>query len=229
MRDKPLNKFTVINLQCSWQCWYVSLVRFVITCVFHTWLRITRPYHNLSQPWEQAYPPAYSRSSIYFSLKSTSMHSSTREFINTTNSHVFSLFYLAGWSAGSAINCPSEPPIYHKSTGVYQYGDPDSDYVSPSDLSFEYFPQYPNPSGVLCNERVYACARSCECSLAHTHPSCVCRYVCMCVCVYVYVYVFCTCTSVGNPPSPPPFFLLKLRTRGSGSRSCGKEGWTLMC
>lgn len=45
------------------------------------------------------------------------------------------------WSVGSGMNCPKDPPQYHRATGVYQYGDRNSDYVPASDLSFDYFPE----------------------------------------------------------------------------------------
>jgi hypothetical protein len=59
---------------------------------------------------------------------------------------------IAGWSTKTSLNCPAQPPIYHRQTGVYQYGSPDSDYVPSSDLSFDYYPEYPNPSGHVYNQ-----------------------------------------------------------------------------
>eukprot|EP00960_Hanusia_phi_P073665 768062-Hanusia_phi.AAC.1 len=50
------------------------------------------------------------------------------------------------WSANTAINCPAHPPVFHPETGVYQYGDPNAVYVAPNDYSFDYYPEYPNPS-----------------------------------------------------------------------------------
>jgi len=51
------------------------------------------------------------------------------------------------WSSNTGINCPAQPPKYHEESGVYQYGDPHAEYVSPDDYSFDYYPEYPNPAG----------------------------------------------------------------------------------
>jgi len=55
------------------------------------------------------------------------------------------------WSAGSGMRCNSEPPVYIEASGAYQYGDPYTNRVLPSDLSFDYFPDYPNPAGHIMN------------------------------------------------------------------------------
>jgi hypothetical protein len=66
------------------------------------------------------------------------------------------------WATNSGINCPAHPPIYHKESGVYQYGNPDEAYVSPASYSFDYYPEYPNPAGELTTsaltERLWAMA-----------------------------------------------------------------------
>lgn len=51
------------------------------------------------------------------------------------------------WSANTGINCPAQPPKFHEESGVYQYGNPQAEYVSPEDYSFDYYPEYPNPAG----------------------------------------------------------------------------------
>lgn len=51
------------------------------------------------------------------------------------------------WATNTGINCPAHPPVYHRETGVYQYGDPNEAYVSPESYSFDYYPEYPNPAG----------------------------------------------------------------------------------
>ena len=81
--------------------------------------------------------------------ESTHTHTHTQENIHNTITYTLTPPTNTGWSTHSTLNCPSQPPIYHRSTGVYQYGDPNADYVSPADLSFEYFPQFPNPSGTF--------------------------------------------------------------------------------
>ncbi|EKX44259.1 hypothetical protein GUITHDRAFT_139813 [Guillardia theta CCMP2712] len=55
------------------------------------------------------------------------------------------------WSSNTGINCPANPPVFHPETGVYQYGDPKAVYVAPNDYSFDYYPEYPNPSGHTYN------------------------------------------------------------------------------
>ena len=52
-------------------------------------------------------------------------------------------------SATSGVLCPANPPTYDSETGVYQYGDPAADYISPADLSFDFYPNFPNPSGIF--------------------------------------------------------------------------------
>jgi hypothetical protein len=49
--------------------------------------------------------------------------------------------------ACAGILCPSNPPTYDSETGVYQYGDPAAEYLAPSDLSFDFYPNFPNPAG----------------------------------------------------------------------------------
>jgi hypothetical protein len=55
------------------------------------------------------------------------------------------------WSAGSGMRCKSEPPVYLEASGAYQYGNPYTNRVLPSDLSYDYFPDYPNPAGHIMN------------------------------------------------------------------------------
>ena len=55
------------------------------------------------------------------------------------------------WSANTGINCPARPPIFHKESGVYQYGDPDASFVAPNSYSFDYYPEFPNPAGHVYN------------------------------------------------------------------------------
>ena len=55
------------------------------------------------------------------------------------------------WSAGSSMRCKSQPPVYLESSGAYQYGNPYTNRVLPSDLSFDYFPDFPNPAGHIMN------------------------------------------------------------------------------
>jgi len=55
------------------------------------------------------------------------------------------------WSAGNGMRCRSEPPVYLEASGAYQYGDPYTNRVLPSDLSYDYFPDFPNPAGHIMN------------------------------------------------------------------------------
>ena len=50
------------------------------------------------------------------------------------------------WVTESKMQCPAVPPSYVESSGVFNYGDQGASVALPSDLSYEYFPQYPNPS-----------------------------------------------------------------------------------
>jgi hypothetical protein len=51
------------------------------------------------------------------------------------------------WSSESQIQCPASPPTFVESAGVFNYGDPLALQPMPSDISYEYFPSYPNPAG----------------------------------------------------------------------------------
>lgn len=55
------------------------------------------------------------------------------------------------WSAQNGMRCRSEPPVYLEASGAYQYGDPYTNRVLPSDLSYDYFPDFPNPAGHIMN------------------------------------------------------------------------------
>jgi hypothetical protein len=55
------------------------------------------------------------------------------------------------WSASKGMRCKSEPPVYLESSGAYLYGDPYSGNALSSDVSFDYFPDFPNPSGHIMN------------------------------------------------------------------------------
>mmetsp|Transcript_8618 Transcript_8618/g.28757 ORF Transcript_8618/g.28757 Transcript_8618/m.28757 type:complete len:327 (-) Transcript_8618:477-1457(-) len=51
------------------------------------------------------------------------------------------------WATGTGVQCPARPPVYLESIGAFQYGDPMVSNVMPSDISYDYFPEYPNPAG----------------------------------------------------------------------------------
>eukprot|EP00961_Rhodomonas_salina_P185346 2502404-Rhodomonas_salina.2 len=63
------------------------------------------------------------------------------------------------WATNTGINCPAHPPVYHRETGVYQYGDPNEAYVSPESYSFDYYPEYPNPAGACSSRAVLGLAK----------------------------------------------------------------------
>jgi hypothetical protein len=53
------------------------------------------------------------------------------------------------WSADTGMRCKSKPPVFLAQRGVYLYGD--AARMLPSDVSFDYFPDFPNPSGHIMN------------------------------------------------------------------------------
>jgi len=55
------------------------------------------------------------------------------------------------WSSGNNMRCSSQPPVYMEGSGAYLYGDPYSKKMLSTDLSYDYFPDYPNPAGHIMN------------------------------------------------------------------------------
>mmetsp|Transcript_34275 Transcript_34275/g.70716 ORF Transcript_34275/g.70716 Transcript_34275/m.70716 type:complete len:360 (+) Transcript_34275:55-1134(+) len=55
------------------------------------------------------------------------------------------------WETGSGVQCPARPPTYMPSARAFRYGDVMSQEVMPSDISYDYFPEYPSPAGRTVN------------------------------------------------------------------------------
>ncbi|KAJ1494225.1 hypothetical protein T484DRAFT_1927772 [Baffinella frigidus] len=54
--------------------------------------------------------------------------------------------YMA-WTSASRVRCAPKPPQWMASANTFVYGDTGSMAVLPSDVSRDYFPEYPNPAG----------------------------------------------------------------------------------
>eukprot|EP00960_Hanusia_phi_P058453 763892-Hanusia_phi.AAC.1 len=75
------------------------------------------------------------------------------------------------WATGTGAQCLPRPPVYLESIGAFQvlfqrdrrhgmtvcsqYGDPTVTNVMPSDISYDYFPEYPNPAGWIAHHCAY--------------------------------------------------------------------------
>mmetsp|Transcript_15453 Transcript_15453/g.35584 ORF Transcript_15453/g.35584 Transcript_15453/m.35584 type:complete len:322 (-) Transcript_15453:67-1032(-) len=71
------------------------------------------------------------------------------------------------WVTESKTQCPASPPTYVPSAGVFDYSSGDAQHVTASDISHEYFPNFPNPSG----HRYYGPVPDYEYRMPHTYSN----------------------------------------------------------